>query len=396
MEDKDSEEGSEDDGSDGTDHHCKKGWEPPCASDFVLRDDEPEDEDEVGEEFAELSANMHTLFMLQSARGRSETCDFFQNDPEALGRAHKELADLVATIRKVEREQEEIFAKTSVIEHQIQETQTRLDESVAKIEALDATYQRKRQTGDAALDHLNLMTGPGSRPHAEHNTTPMDLVELVGRTANISVQDGLSRLPHVKDKLHEQFVGTKIPAPTASPEHLAKWIQAQKCSVKGVPACSPHWIVDLRDARGHQAMLTLVPSASRRRSNATRSWRAKCFYAVLRVLIIPGKYAAIIQRNSFVVAPVALSQVDFGSKEVRLEDDTVVRYLVDKGLTVAIADDSWQFCRKYAEAEIASIHSSYDKETLRELLDLARDAVTDIGEPSGIRLPSEDQFPRGD
>ncbi|KAJ7898775.1 hypothetical protein B0H13DRAFT_2031507 [Mycena leptocephala] len=366
------------------------GWVPPRESAFAPRNGDMEDD--ADEDVAtELSATMHTIYMLQSAMGRVETSDYFKTDPAALGRAQKDLADIMTKISEVEREQDEIRSRTFVVEHEIEKIQALRDETYAKLQALDPTYQRKRQAADLAApsDHLTIATTARSEPPNQVDAKGMDsnIVELVRRTADVSVQDGrlqsCSRISQAGDKPHEQVAHQKIPAATASPEHLAGWIQANKCSnVKGVPACGPHWTVDLRDARGHQAMMTMVPPARHRRSKAARTWRRNCFLAILRILIIPGEYAAIIQRTSTPVVPVALSAVNFGEDVDQLQDDDVARHLASKGLTAAIADDCGQFCQKFVEAEITSSTSRYDKETLIQLLARARDTM--VSKPSGV------------
>ncbi|KAJ7464928.1 hypothetical protein B0H11DRAFT_1922351 [Mycena galericulata] len=373
--DEDSSSEDEDDDGEGS----GSGWQPPDESDF---------EDIEGEGDPELRAHMRTVFMLQSARGRLESGDLFGMDPAALGRAQNSIADLMMEIATLEREQEQVQEEFLAVGQQLKSIQTRSEELHEELQRLDSNYQRKRLTMGVAPETAdNLMaSGEGSQPpsagpvlHAQ--PAEADIVQLVSRTAQVTVEDALLPLPRSlpgpsnhQEPTRKQFLRKKIPGANESAEQLARWIQNQQCQViKGVPACGPDWVVDLRDARGHQVMKTLAPSGQGQRSKSARDWHRSCFLAMLRILIIPGAYAAITRRISAPIADVALSKVDFGRT---LDEDTVARKLASKGLTVDIADDCWQFCLKFAEAEINSEASGYKKETLEALVARARATIT--------------------
>ncbi|KAJ7488579.1 hypothetical protein B0H11DRAFT_1913062 [Mycena galericulata] len=369
----------------------ERGWAPPLESDFFAEDEEDEKEDAADE----LVPHMHILRMLQSARGRSQTNHLFSTDTAILGRAQESIADLVMSISELQKQREEVLLEAYEMEKKIKTACALRDGYRDELQRIDPQQSCKRQTtGSAAEVADDPMTGvEETRPmqREPQHTELVDILQLVRQITQVSIDDDRRHPQSITHTTHRPR--KKYPAATESPERLARWVQDTKCeNLKGVPACGPDWVVDLRDARGHQVMMTLVPFDSHQRRPSMRVRHRNCFLAILRILIIPGQYAEIIQTGK--VADVELSAIDLdlASKMDRLSADTVARHLAEKGLTLAIADDVWQFCVKFTEAEIKSSVSGYNRDTLLELLDRARTVATTAGEPPGICPKSQDMF----
>ncbi|KAJ7432494.1 hypothetical protein B0H11DRAFT_1940515 [Mycena galericulata] len=322
------------------------------------------------------------------------TCTF-----SACSRVHGGVAKRIISLARIQlssaKQREEALLEAYEMEKKIKTACALRDGYRDELQRIDPQQSRKRQTtGSAAEVADDPMTGvEETRPmqREPQHTELVDILQLVRQITQVSIDDDRRHPQSITHTTHR--LRKKYPAATESPERLARWVQDTKCeNLKGVPACGPDWVVDLRDARGHQVMMTLVPFDSHQRRPSTRVRHRNCFLAILRILIIPGQYAEIIQTGK--VADVELSAIDLdlASKMDRLSADTVARHLAEKGLTLAIADDVWQFCVKFTEAEIKSSVSGYNRDTLLELLDRARTVATTAGEPPGICPKSQDMF----
>ncbi|KAJ7462832.1 hypothetical protein B0H11DRAFT_1923235 [Mycena galericulata] len=177
----------------------------------------------------------------------------------------------------------------------------------------------------------------------------------------------------------------------ASIEEIAKVVRSHRRSISGVHASGPDRTVDLRDVRGYVAFRSLIGSGSHSRYKSSRDRHRRRFFAVLSIIAIPGLYAERIHYLSVPIATIELSSCAFGSQ---LDQDTVVRRLAEKGLTKELADDCWQYCYKFIEAELSNAASVYDKNQLVDLRACADAVIAARGKPPGLRSESEDRFPR--
>ncbi|KAJ7226477.1 hypothetical protein B0H12DRAFT_1077775 [Mycena haematopus] len=314
--------------------------------------------------------------------------------PAVFGRAQESIANLMTKIFEIEKEHEEVEAKARVVEQEIRATHALVEELQAKLLRLDSGRQRKRPFPPSPATEAYL-------PPTEIDVHDID--RLVTRTTHSSAKDAITGPePTLEEKLakelhkelQSQFLRIQRPGSTDPPEQLARWIQSHKShQIRGIPSYAPGYVIDLRDVRGHQALMTLAPLGIGRRSRATRQQFRICFLAMLRILIIPGAYAAILQRISAPIRNVPLTKLAFGSASDQLNEDTLARNLAANGLTLPIADDCWQFCFKFVEAELNSSASGYDKKELEDMIARAQATVAMVGQPPGIRPAIEDAFP---
>ncbi|KAJ7683357.1 hypothetical protein B0H17DRAFT_1137844 [Mycena rosella] len=174
------------------------------------------------------------------------------------------------------------------------------------------------------------------------------------------------------------------PTPHDPPEQLAQWLQFREIGDSdGIPSDGPEWIVDMRDVRGHQEVMCRVPPKARGQP-------------VLRVLAVPGRYRELLSANGITVGPPDLSPCAFQDHSINSvnspqpTDIAVAFLLAERGLTVAVADDAWQFCHKYV-ASRAEKTRSHEMGDLRRAINVALESTP---RPAGLRSEADDRRPR--
>lgn len=180
----------------------------------------------------------------------------------------------------------------------------------------------------------------------------------------------------------------KKPSATDPPEMFAEWLQFNSdTTIKGIPV-SPDGTIDLRDVRGYHQVMTRLP-LDRRGNRADHYGRSLA--AVLRVLAVPGLYKDVLHAtNQQVAGQPSLTPCPF-SGAVLAEKD-IATLLANKGLTIAMADDAWQYSFKLLEAQLQQPDSWFPVPEMRALFSRASDTVATRGKPPGIRMESEDRF----
>ncbi|KAJ7505010.1 hypothetical protein B0H11DRAFT_1905078 [Mycena galericulata] len=385
----------ESDTENGSDVSSGSASDSDSESDIGRSDDEDQD----------LVKHMAHLFNLQSINGRLRTNHLFQTDPAALGRAQEPIADLLKRISVLKADQDKVEAEVAELQRQLQTIQEESHQLRRDLEHSNDGPSRKRSnvvhSGEFPDDP---MTGLG-QPQLICSTTWLTLPPLpladesalilqVHQFLNLTAKGSRGGLhpPQVfqPPNRHEK-------SPIVTPEQFAERVRSRDHHpVKGIPVCGPERNVDLRDVRGHLALMTLAPLGRTSRHKSTRDRYKSCFLSILRILAIPGAYAERIRHISAPIAPVALSHCKFGSNLDKLDDNTVVRQLADHGLTMILANDCWQYSYKFIEEDMKSHRGHYDKKTLANLLARAKEVLAVAGKPSGIRSESEDRYPVAD
>ncbi|KAJ7730798.1 hypothetical protein B0H16DRAFT_1469474 [Mycena metata] len=138
------------------------------------------------------------------------------------------------------------------------------------------------------------------------------------------------------------------PRPQDDDELLAQWLQHREVvDFRGIHLRTPNFAVDLRDARGYQLVFSRVPHHSHGSDPAPKRRHSRCVLALMRVLTVPGQYAAII--NVFgvhihpapVLEPCAFPDTAEAVDLLAVKD--IATLLGQRGLTVVYAYDAWQF-----------------------------------------------------
>ncbi|KAF8172371.1 hypothetical protein K438DRAFT_1772731 [Mycena galopus ATCC 62051] len=199
--------------------------------------------------------------------------------------------------------------------------------------------------------------------------------------------------PTIPTLSHAEWLAMKMPHPSAAPQLLACWLQFQEhAGLRGVHVCGPHWDVDLRDLRGYKEIMSRVPEMRKNSGCTDRRDRQRCILAILDVLALPHRYSELLSADRCAVAtevryyPLSLQQGQ--------QDLAVSRLLAAQGLTVAVADDAWQYAYRY----IKSI--AEDRSVRNATTDAARNLLANIearlrdGPPPGLKSEEEDRFRR--
>ncbi|KAJ7490422.1 hypothetical protein B0H11DRAFT_1912388 [Mycena galericulata] len=325
--------------------------------DLVEREDLVEDED--------LVEHMKNLFKLQCMNGRIRTNHLFQTDRAALGRAQKNIAALQKSNSLLDAQRVQLQAEVAQLEQKLRGVRADSTRLRSDLEQLDPDAARKRFVVGVVVELIN---APLIEKYAKGGQPQSSASQV---------------LTHSSPRDEESYA-------LASIEEIAKVVRSHRRSISGVHASGPDRTVDLRDVRGYVALRSLIGSGSHSRYKSSRDRHRRRFFAVLSIIAIPGLYAERIHYLSVPIATIELSSCAFGSQ---LDQDTVVRRLAEKGLTKELADDCWQYCYKFIEAELSNAASVYDKNQLVDLRACADAVIAARGKPPGLRSESEDRFP---
>ncbi|KAJ6573299.1 hypothetical protein B0H10DRAFT_1964119 [Mycena sp. CBHHK59/15] len=190
-------------------------------------------------------------------------------------------------------------------------------------------------------------------------------------------------------ELREQFSLMRQPTAHDPLELYARWLQFNEfTNIKGIPICGPHWIVDLRDVQGYHQVTSRTPHKGRKTQCLQYG---KSLFAMLRVLAMTGMYKSILESTNMQVAvEVKLLPCDFGDQP--LNDVDVTRLLAARGMTVAIADDSWQWCYKFLQAQVVECDDYFVEDEIVGLVARVNAAVVNGPLPEGLNPANQDQF----
>lgn len=186
----------------------------------------------------------------------------------------------------------------------------------------------------------------------------------------------------------------KKPTHHEPPQLLACWFQfREEIAVPGL-SFRHNFAIDLRDLRGRNEIVPRV-SAAHKMGRNERAKRDRRLMAILEVLAIPGEYMRLIQRGSYrITSAITHSVLEL---EEESTSENVACLLASQGLTMATADDAWQYCYNLVQlmaADDRSSNFSTSPVDAKALLARIDSKVAEIGKPTGINSPDEDIFPR--
>ncbi|KAJ7438698.1 hypothetical protein B0H11DRAFT_1935133, partial [Mycena galericulata] len=257
------------------------------------------------------------------------------------------------------------------------------DQSSRKRRRTTAGNYNERAVSGLPNTLSNMKLDPPESSAKSHTVTPTATLPS-GRRAWSSV--------NANRRDDRDFSNMKKPTADDPPESLARWLQFNKSAViKGVTV-SEAGTVDLRDVRGYHQVMTRLPLE--KRGNRANHY-ARCVTSVLRVLTVPGRYADGLQKTAATIAGrPSLTPCAFTG--ARLSDSDVVVLLAAKGLTAAAADDAWQFCYKFVNAQAQQPDPPVSQSDMHDILRDASEVIKTRGQPLGIRPAHEDEFPKID
>ncbi|KAJ7438041.1 hypothetical protein B0H11DRAFT_2254977 [Mycena galericulata] len=208
-----------------------------------------------------------------------------------------------------------------------------------------------------------------------------------------TVEDTLPLAPEPlspEDKVWKDLNQMRRPAVTDSDIDIAHFLQFnEEVDFKGIPLRGAQFMVDMRDVRGYRQVMGRAPRKIRVPDNNYQH-AAHCIARILQILTIPGEYERLLKEQGVtVIAAEDLTPCDFGESPAALSNHQVARLLADRGLSLAVADDAWQFCRNYVQAQVASPDPFFDKGAMKQLLQ-------DVGPRTapGLKPIDDDMYPR--
>ncbi|KAF8179255.1 hypothetical protein K438DRAFT_1768976 [Mycena galopus ATCC 62051] len=274
------------------------------------------------------------------------------------------------------------------------------------LRTLTQTHDDLQTRHNATLDELEVLKRQISTMSAIPTTLPMATPAIAmiasASTLAISASPPLAasavppspiNAPAIPAFSHAEWLAMKMPPPSASPQLLACWLQFQEhTGLNGVRLCGPSWDVDLRDLRGYKEVMGRVPEMRKNSGVTERRNRQRCIFAILDVLALPGRYAELLRADKCAVA----TQVRYSplSLQQGQQDLAVARLLAAQGLTVAVADDAWQYTYGYIKsiAVDQSVHKARS-DAARKLLGNIEARLGDAP-PVGLKSSEEDRFLR--
>ncbi|KAF8178178.1 hypothetical protein K438DRAFT_1978145 [Mycena galopus ATCC 62051] len=313
--------------------------------------------DSESEEVQEKSVAMKKLLRLRDLRARERA--YKSDEPENL-----QGMIVTLTFEKLRAEADRDAANSSW--------------SVAEKEK--DTLQKSLQTLTQAHDELQT-----------HHKAALDEIEVLKQRLSVAVSAAVPAIPTFS---HPEWLAMKMPTPSSSPQLLACWLQFQEhTSLKGVHVCDPRWDVDLRDLRGYREVMSRVPELRKNSGCNERQHHQLCIFAILEVLAVPGQYAELLHAHQYPVA----TEVQYYPLSLQEGHSNLVvtRLLAAQGLTVAVADDTWQYSYRYIKA-VAEDQKMQKARTdaAQRLLGHIEERLRDSPPPVGLKPVEADCFRR--
>ncbi|KAJ7106089.1 hypothetical protein C8R43DRAFT_963524 [Mycena crocata] len=344
-----------------------------------------------------LLHHMQLVTQLQSVRGRRIINAHLQSDDAAKGRLKGLSVALTTGLALATKRRDDQLARVTELQAELQHGLDEVNQLENTLEALEA--KRPRKISSPALriaePSASQFTSPSPPDHLFRNLTLRSTISaphLLRSLCNLQDSPNLSH-----DKISDlRRILMEIPAPAFDqpPEIYARWLQAHRHSnIKGIPSCAPDWVVDLRDVRGRNTVMSRVPP--RGNTQPQRYHHRLCLTAVLKVLAIPRAYTDIVQRLGIHVADVVDLSCQFHERYSKPPTkEEVIRRLARQGLTPEMADDCWQFCIKFLQADASTPHSVLGSDTANILLRHAIETSDSVGCPEGIHPTGQDLLSR--
>ncbi|KAJ7601370.1 hypothetical protein DFH06DRAFT_1154218 [Mycena polygramma] len=277
------------------------------------------------------------------------------------------------------------------------ELRERLDTALIIADGKEHSRSRKRQRTTELPDASTQLPMSAGRARLANRVGTEDHSRSQNRraalsTAPVTITPRPSSSSRPPDSLWQTFSRMQKPTAHDDPSAFAKWMQFNSdVNIQGIPV--HEGTVDLRDVRGYHQITTRVIVKQR---GTWSNLYYRSLFAILHVLAIPGRYRELLQIADAQVAetPSLTPCAVVGGQ--MLTDIETTRLLAAKGLTVQIADDTWQYCYKFVEAEAERTESHFGLDNILELLKHIRQREAVDGRPPGLNPSAQDQYGKVD
>ncbi len=405
-----------------------KGKPTAVASESILDDDDnsgaeysgTENDDEFGGYESPTGSEMRSLFRLQDLRGKLRAMDWEDSDEERNQDAggHAAVSIMLA---ETEQKKEEVLvqntalqvrletiegeasnayteirlhldracmvandAKSDLVGTRVERDQARMDRDEARAELNGARTELAAAREEIARLSQQLANMDSARPRKKPATSAAH--------SNSASYRGISPHPDrsVEERPRDSLHTMPRPGPTEDPFLIAQYLQHhEETGFKGIPLSRPSWVVDMRDVRGYRQVMSRVLPKTKNEAKNVSFHRACCLVRVLGVLAVPGRYQSLLQEAQIPISSTdSLTPCDFGPDPLMHADSHVAGLLAKHGMTVQIADDSWQFCHRYLCAETIK-PDGYMVPQFAALWERVKPI-----QPPGLNSPARDLYPR--
>ncbi|KAF7374678.1 hypothetical protein MSAN_00352800 [Mycena sanguinolenta] len=348
--------------------------------------DEKDAGNEDGDDQPFKSELMCLLFHLRDRKAREAAFAYDHTDPRSMGQLQGLLVSFHVDKLQAEAQRDHARADRHTAETQRDDAlaaETRAKAELLQLECSAKELQTQLQQALAEIaslkDALHISKLKSDRQHV-----------VAEKTAGGSVAENSAENLSARVSTQPTELSIKMPGKDAPPEVFAKWLQYRKLTnIKGIRLCGPDWVVDLRDVRGYVQVQYRIPPKGP--SKGDRLYSNHCLLAILWILAIPRKYDRMLNSMGLKIAEIAQIEplpIPFDNR--LFDDEKTTRLLAGQGLTTAVANDTWQFCRNLvfdlalSENSIASEASSIKSAVEAELVDTTP--------PCGLRPAEEDQY----
>ncbi|KAJ7163160.1 hypothetical protein C8R46DRAFT_1221949 [Mycena filopes] len=335
---------------------------------------------------SDLIEHMRQLRLLQGARGRLVMNGFLHTDPAARSRIQGAKLALKTTLESKIDQRKKLRTQLTALEADIVHVQREVEDKQQSLADLDAERRRKHphgavtavatrnsvETASAVIPPMSNTAGP-STPHPSF-PTPAEL------SPSALARLSQSNLSCLWNKLKQM----KAPGYDQPPIVFARWLQVQGLKqMKGVPL-SPELSVDLRDVRGRNLLMVMVPVGRKEHKHS--------LFALLTVIAKPGTYGESFERFHVQVARTHLPIPEILHCQTPPTDEEVVRFLARQGVTMAQANDAWSFAIKFLRDE-SKTASMFGTDFVTALLEEAERTATREGPPAALYPAYQDVLP---
>ncbi|KAJ7163170.1 hypothetical protein C8R46DRAFT_1221956 [Mycena filopes] len=315
---------------------------------------------------SDLIEHMRQLRLLQGARGRLVMNGFLHTDPAARSRIQGAKLALKTTLESKIDQRKKLRTQLTALEADIVHVQREVEDKQQSLADLDAEHRVCRDTADVEYRW------------AFHPTPFLPYPAELSPSALARLSQ--SNLSCLWNKLKQM----KAPGYDQPPIVFARWLQVQGLKqMKGVPL-SPELSVDLRDVRGRNLLMAMVPVGRKEHKHS--------LFALLTVIAKPGTYGESLERFHVQVARTHLPIPEILHCQTPPTDEEVVRFLARQGVTMAQANDAWSFAIKFLRDE-SKTASMFGTDFVTALLEEAERTATREGPPAGLYPAYQDALP---
>ncbi|KAJ7649387.1 hypothetical protein DFH06DRAFT_1331758 [Mycena polygramma] len=361
-------------------------------------------EDDTDKDMKLGESKMDGLFRLQDVMGLFRAMAWIDlrimKHYEAGGIAAAKLAqeDAEEKLAQLQIEQGRVLSERDHIQTQLAELQMKHEQVLSQRDQDQETNnQLTAALQELHVEHDHVLSQHDQdraqlRETSDRLTAALEELDLIRRDSDLPRKH--PRIEPASTPSWETLHAMTRPTALDEPIRIAQFLQFhEETDFKGIPISGePLWAIDMRDVRGYRQIMGRAPAKVKAQSLMDRLFFGRCLTRLLRIIAVPGKYAQLLHETDIIIAPQErLTPCDFGPNPDRLSDAQVASLLAQRGVTTAIADDSWQFCDRYLRAQILRPDTFLNLPTLREILQSSQASGS---HPPGLYPAEQDQYPR--